>query len=142
MDHLGPPRPLDIVLAEDDKDLARMNRHILESAGHNVNVTGDGAATLEAVRSTEPDLLILDMEMPRGNGIEVLEELRSEPATKSQPVVVMSNKDLTAADERRLVRLGALDFLAKWKVEPKVLVGWIRGWAAGQARRLALQKHR
>jgi len=137
VDQFGDVRPLDIVLAEDDPDLARLNRMVLEGAGHNVEVTRDGAATVKAVRATEPDLLILDMEMPRGSGLEVLEELRSEPATEEQPVVVMSNKELTHVEEKRLLGLGVVDFLAKWKIEPKVLVGWLRGWAAAQARRVS-----
>jgi CheY-like chemotaxis protein len=135
MDQLGAPRPLDIVLAEDDPDLALLNQHVLEAAGHHVEVASDGAATLDAVRKTEPDLLILDMEMPRGDGMDVLEELRAEPATVDQPVIVMSNKDLSDGEQRRLIRLGVIDFLAKWKIDPKVLVGWIRGWAASRIRR-------
>jgi CheY-like chemotaxis protein len=135
MDQLGAPRPLDIVLAEDDPDLALLNQHVLEAAGHHVEVASDGAATLDAVRKTEPDLLILDMEMPRGDGMDVLEELRAEPATVDQPVIVMSNKDLSDGEQRRLIRLGVIDFLAKWKIDPKLLVGWLRGWAASHIRR-------
>jgi len=135
MDQLGGARPLDIVLAEDDPDLALLNQHVLEAAGHHVDVASDGAATLDAVRKTEPDLLILDMEMPRGDGMDVLEELRAEPATVDQPVIVMSNKDLSDGEQRRLIRLGVIDFLAKWKIDPKLLVGWLRGWAASHIRR-------
>ena len=135
-------RPLDIVLAEDDPDLAVLNQIILESAGHRVEIATDGAETLEAVRKTEPDLLILDMEMPRGDGLEVLEELRAEPATVDQPVIVLSNKALSEGEERRLVRLGVIDFLAKWKIDPRVLVGWIRGWAASRVRRYSPREKR
>jgi CheY-like chemotaxis protein len=135
MDQLGEGRPLDIVLAEDDPDLALLNRHVLEAAGHHVDLASDGAATVAAVRETEPDLLILDMEMPHGDGLEVLEELRAEPATVDQPVIVLSNKDLSDGERRRLTRLGVIDFLAKWKIDPKVLVGWLRGWAASHVRR-------
>jgi len=135
-------RQLDIVLAEDDPDLATLNQAVLESAGHRVEVATDGAETLEAVRKTEPDLLILDMEMPRGDGLEVLEELRAAPATVDQPVIVLSNKTLSEGEERRLVRLGVIDFLAKWKIDPRVLVGWIRGWGASHIRRYSPRDRR
>ncbi len=126
---------LDIVLAEDDPDQAALNKRVLENAGHRVEVAPDGAAAIRAVENHDPDLLVLDMEMPRGTGLEVLEDLRSRPATEQQPVVVLSNKEPSPNEERRLLLLGALDYLPKWKVEPKVLVGWIRGWAAARIRR-------
>ena len=136
MDRLGEGQPLDIVLAEDNPDLAQLNQLVLESAGHNVEITSDGASTLAAVQNNDPDLLILDIQMPHGDGLDVLEELRAAPATAEQPVMVMSNTDLTAGEERRLVRLGVIDLLAKWKAEPKLLVGWVRGWAAGRISRV------
>jgi len=142
IDQLQTPQPLDIVLAEDDPDQAHLNKLVLETAGHHVEVAADGAEALEAVRRTEPDLLILDMQMPDGDGVQVLEELRSEPATADQPVIVMSNKDLTEVEERRLVGLGVIDFLAKWKVHPKLLVGWLRGWAASRVRRFSPRPRR
>lgn len=142
IDKLQTPQPLDIVLAEDDPDQAQLNKLVLETAGHHVEVAADGAEALEAVRRTEPDILILDMQMPDGDGLQVLEELRSEPATADQPVIVMSNKDLTEVEERRLVRLGVLDYLAKWKVHPKLLVGWLRGWAASRVRRFSPRPRR
>ena len=134
-DELGEGRQLDIVLAEDDKDMALLNQYVLEAAGHHVEVAGDGAEALDTVRKNEPDLLILDMEMPAGDGMEVLEELRAEPATAEQPVIAMTNRSLSEGDRRRLRRLGVLDLLNKWKVDPKLLVGWVRGWAASRIRR-------
>lgn len=142
MDDLGDGRPLDIVLAEDDKDTALLNQYVLEAAGHHVEVVGDGTETVEAVRKTEPDLLILDMEMPGADGMEVLEELRATPEVAEQPVIVMTNRSLTESDQRRLRTLGVLDLLNKWKIDPKVLVGWIRGWAASRIRRYSPRPRR
>lgn len=135
-------RPLEIVLAEDNPDLAVLNERVLEAEGHHVQVTGDGASTLKAVREMDPDLLILDLEMPRGNGLAVVEELRSDPETANQAVVVMSNKELSDSEERNLMRLGVIDFLAKWKVGPRVLADWIRRWTAGQVRQFAVHGKR
>jgi len=55
---------------------------------------------------------------------------------------VLSNKTLSEGEERRLVRLGVIDFLAKWKIDPRVLVGWIRGWAASRVRRYSPREKR
>ncbi len=137
MDPLGAGVPLEIVLAEDDPNLAQLNRRVLEGAGHHVDVAPDGATTLEAVRNNDPDLLILDLEMPRGNGLEVLEELRADASTVDQPVVVLSSKELTEGEAHRLTRFKVIDFLAKWKVQPALLVGWVRGWAAGRSGRVS-----
>lgn len=136
MDSLADSQPLDIVIADDDGDLAELHRAALESDGHRVEVASDGAAAIAAVKRTDPDLLILDLEMPGKSGIDVLEEMRAEPATVDQPVVVVSNRTLTSFEKETLVRLRVLDFLAKWRVRPLLLVGWVRGWAAA-ARRYA-----
>lgn len=135
VDPLGEARRLDIVLAEDDRDMALLNQYVLEAAGHHVELASDAAETLEAVKKAEPDLLILDMEMPSEDGKDVLEELRAEPATAEQPVIAMTNRTLSPEDRRRLRRLGVIDLLNKWKIDPKLLVGWIRGWAASRVRR-------
>jgi len=60
-------------LAEDDPDIAAMNRQALESDDHHVEVARAGVEALEAVRRVEPDLLVLDMQMPRASGLEVVE---------------------------------------------------------------------
>jgi CheY-like chemotaxis protein len=136
------PRPLEIVLAEDNPDLAVLHERVLEAEGHHVQVTGDGASTLQAVRATDPDLLMLDLEMPRGDGLAVVEELRADPDTADQAVVVMSNKELSDREESNLMRLGVIDFLAKWKVGPEVLADWVRRWRAGRVRRFAVNGRR
>jgi CheY-like chemotaxis protein len=142
---MGPPedgRPLEIVLADDNPDLAVLNQRVLEAEGHHVQVTGDAASTLKAVRATDPDLLLLDMEMPQANGLSVVEELRADPDTADQAVVVMSNKELSDSEERNLMRLGVIDFLAKWKVGPLVLADWIRRWTAGKVRQFMVHGKR
>jgi CheY-like chemotaxis protein len=142
---MAPPdegRPLEIVLAEDNPDLAVLNERVLEAEGHHVQVTGDGDSTLRVVRETDPDLLLLDMDMPLRDGMAVVEELRADPRTADQAVVVMSNKELSDSEERDLMRLGVIDFLAKWKVGPLVLADWIRRWTAGEVRRFAVHGKR
>ncbi|MFN2466457.1 MAG: response regulator [Candidatus Dormibacteria bacterium] len=129
MEQVDPSQSLDVVLAEDDPDVAAMNKFALVSAGHHVEIAHDGVEAIEAVRRGDPDLLILDLEMPRANGVEVVEELRGDPTTEDQPVVVLSNAELTPDQEGRLRRMGVIDILAKWRVGPLHLVQWLRQWA-------------
>jgi CheY-like chemotaxis protein len=125
---------LHIVLAEDNPDLAALNERVLEAAGHNVHVAPDGEAALAAVRNDEPDLVLLDFEMPGGDGLTVVEQLRAEPTTANQAVVMMSNGGLSASQELRMRRLGVSDFLAKYRFTPSVLTDWIRRWTIGKVR--------
>ena len=127
--------PLDIVLAEDDPDIAFMNQRALQRDGHHVELAHDGAEALEAVRQNDPDLLVLDMQMPRGDGFAVLEELRADLDTVDQAVVVLSNAYLTEAENQRLNRLGVIELLGKWNVRPRALAEWIKNWAATQTAR-------
>lgn len=140
MEQLHDQAPLDIVLAEDDPDLAAMHKRALEGDGHHVDVARDGAEAVAAVRDSDPDLLLLDMQMPRGDGFAVLEQLRGDANTVDQPVVVLSNAELTDAEHHRLKRLGAIEFLAKWKINPRALVDWIRRWASSHTPRRARRR--
>ena len=136
------PAHLNIVLAEDNEDLALLNEVVLEAEGHDVIVARDGREAVEAVRAVDPDLLLLDLDMPAATGVEVVEQLSQSPATADQAVVVMSNHDVGARAERRLMDLGVVDYLAKWKFGPTTLAGWIRRWTTGQVRRFALRGKR
>ena len=62
----------------------------------------DGEAGLQAVASNRPDILLLDLIMPRLDGFGVIERLRANPETRDLPIVVISAKDLTAAESARL----------------------------------------
>ncbi|MGI8609005.1 MAG: response regulator [Candidatus Dormibacteria bacterium] len=126
--------PLEIVLAEDNPDIALLNRRVLEAEGHSVHVASDGASTVDAVRDTAPDLLLLDVEMPRLNGPEVVEQLRTDPSTTDQAVVMMTNGEMTHEQEVKMRRLGVLDILAKYRFTPRVLADWIRRWRSGKTR--------
>ncbi|HEX6035376.1 MAG TPA: response regulator, partial [Anaerolineales bacterium] len=62
----------------------------------------DGVAGLQAVEANRPDIILLDLIMPRLDGFGVIECLRSNPETRSLPIIVISAKDLTAAESVRL----------------------------------------
>jgi len=79
-----------ILLAEDNPDLRAMFRDMLEFRGMSVRVAEDGDACLRAVEAETPDLIVLDIMMPRRSGIEAAAELRRRPATATIPIIALT----------------------------------------------------
>jgi DNA-binding response OmpR family regulator len=111
---------LSVVLVEDDTDYAELYRVRLESEGYNVMLAADGEAGLALIRDTLPDLVYLDLRMPKLDGFGMLSALRADPETASTPVVVLSNYDEPELRERGMT-LGVLDWLVKADVTPEAL---------------------
>jgi len=99
-----------IVVVEDNPDLAFGLRNNLEIEGYDVSVAGDGLAGLEAVRTTGPDLVILDLMLPGLDGFRVLKALREEG--RDMPVLILTAKG-EEADKVRGLHLGADDYVTK-----------------------------
>ena len=101
-----------ILLAEDDRFLRRACETKLKQAGFIVRVAVDGEEALTMAREQSPDLLLLDLLMPRRDGLSVLATLRGDPKTKEIPVVIMSNssKDL---ERQKAASLGVVDYWIK-----------------------------
>lgn len=123
----GGNAPIRVLFVEDDTSVAEMYRMKLELDGYDVAVAGDGVAGLEMARQLKPDLLFLDVRLPKLDGMGVLEGLRAEPGTKDIRVVILSNWN-----ERELVErgaeLGALDHLVKSQTTPARLSNGIAEW--------------
>lgn len=98
-----------ITLVDDDENIVASVSLALESHGHTVSAYHDGAAGLEALESNPPDLAILDVKMPRMDGMEVLRRLRQ---TSQIPVVMLTSKD-EEIDEILGFNLGADDYIHK-----------------------------
>jgi len=120
----------DILLVEDDPTIAKLYRMLLESRGYTVRHAGDGLDGLDRVNEKRPDLVLLDIMMPRMNGIAFLQALRSG-AMREVPVVVLSN-----FMEKQLVddamSLGALEYMVKAQTRPEALVGALPHWLRGE----------
>jgi DNA-binding response OmpR family regulator len=109
-----------ILLAEDVNVIALTMARALQKAGFEVEIARDGAECLRKAIEAPPDLVILDMMMPKMNGIEVLQGLRFARSTREIDVLVCSAKDFKAEREQA-ARLGAGDYLIK-SADPSVLV--------------------
>jgi CheY-like chemotaxis protein len=79
-----------ILVVDDEPDQRVLLRRIFERAGHEVREAGHGAAALEAVRESAPDLVVTDMMMPVMDGPEFIRRLRAEPATAGIPILAAS----------------------------------------------------
>src|SRR5207249_11104846 len=80
-----------LLLIEDDGAAAEMYRMRLEQDGYTVVVAGDGESGLDVARRWHPDLIYLDLRLPRMDGFDVLRSLRSNAATAGIPVVILTN---------------------------------------------------
>jgi CheY-like chemotaxis protein len=90
-------------LLVDDDDVVRNNvRQALEPIGWKVTEAENGQVAVEALTATRPDVIILDLMMPKMDGFEFLDELRGRPDWRDIPVVVITAKDLTDEDRNRL----------------------------------------
>lgn len=98
-----------ITLIDDDENIVASVSLALESHGHTVKAYYDGVAGLEAVEASAPDLVILDVKMPRMDGMEVLRRLRQ---TSEIPVIMLTSKD-DEIDEILGFNLGADDYMHK-----------------------------
>ena len=101
-----------ILLVEDDRFLRRAAEASLRQRGFAVTVAADGAEALVKVRSEIPDLILLDLLMPKLTGIEVLRALRAEEATKKIRVLILSNSS-REQDLEAIKELGVTDYLVK-----------------------------
>lgn len=119
---------LSVLIIEDDPAQAQMYRRKFEGDGYEVTVAADGEAGLQLAIQTMPDLVFLDIRLPKMDGLAVLEAIRRNPATEHLPVVILTNLD---EDDLRAAgaRLGVSDWLIKSQVTPGGLSARVSDWA-------------
>jgi CheY-like chemotaxis protein len=109
-----------ILVIEDDRFLRRACEVSLQQRGFSVKTATDGESGLQLARELKPDLILLDLLMPRVSGIEVLERLRAEPSTAAIPVVILSNSS-REEDKARASQLGAVGYYVKANLSLRAL---------------------
>ena len=105
-----------ILLVEDSRVIRRENQTALMNAGYEVMCAEDGEAALSMARELSPELILLDMIIPKINGPEVLKQLKKDPKTSQIPVVVVSS--LSDKNRDKLIEVGAEEFLEKNELMP------------------------
>lgn len=114
-----------ILIIEDDPFLSSMYSTKFELEGFNVLSAEDGEDGLKKAAEFIPDIILLDILMPKKNGFEVLEELRKNDVLSKIPVILLTNLNQKDDVERGLA-LGAADFLIKAHFMPSEVVGKIK----------------
>lgn len=123
----GSPDDVSVLFVEDDPAVAQMYKLKLELDGYEVQVAGDGEVALKMARASLPDIIFLDLRLPKLGGLEVLEALRADPLTQAVPVVILSSHSEKELVERG-AKLGALDHLIKSKTTPALLEAGLEKW--------------
>lgn len=101
-----------VLIVEDEQSMLRALKNKLEHAGYVVHGANDGEEALVSIRSSRPDLVLLDLIMPKMDGISVLRQLKADEALRSVPVVILTN--LSSGDKvAEAMQLGTFDFLVK-----------------------------
>jgi CheY-like chemotaxis protein len=106
---------LTILLVDDSVHLQITFKKVLTSSGYRVELAGDGEEGLRLALSTRPDVILLDMMLPKLGGVEVLLALKANRATAKIPVIALSG--LPMSNEARLRRDGAISYLQKSNLE-------------------------
>ena len=116
-----------VLFVEDDRSVAQMYRLKLELDGYLVDVATDGDMAVEMAKRDLPDIIFLDIRLPKLDGFGVLEALRANPKTKKTRVVILSNYSRREMGDR-VSKLGVLDHLVKTDTTPAKLTAGLERW--------------
>jgi twitching motility two-component system response regulator PilH len=115
-----------LLLVEDNEFVQRMYDRVFKVAQFDVTTAVDGAAAIQLAKATLPDIIIMDVMMPKLNGLEALKVIKADSTTKNIPVIMLSAHD----DESLMMQalsLGANRYLLKSSLEPDMIVNIING---------------
>src|SRR6202158_1316032 len=113
-----------VLLIEDDRDIVELVRYNLEREGFQVAAATDGASGLAQVKKTPPDVLVLDLMLPKISGLEICKEIRRDPALNRLPILMLTAR---GEESDRIVglELGADDYVTK-PFSPRELVARVK----------------
>ncbi len=114
-----------VLIVDDDKFLQKILTLKFSASGFDVRTASDGEEALKLIREAAPDLVILDLILPKLNGFEVLTDLRTDTKTRTLPVVVLSNLG-QEEDKRRAGDMGIAAFLVKSEISIQEVVQKVR----------------
>jgi len=110
-----------ILLIEDEQIMFDLLQKKLSGEGYEVSIAKDGEEGLRAMREVKPDLILLDIVMPKIGGFEVMEEMQKEPELKKIPIIVISNSG-QPVELDRAQKFGARDWLIKTEFDPQEVI--------------------
>lgn len=118
-----------ILLVDDDPLIVRMYERKLAKEGFAVTLAPNGEEGLKAIESGRPDVILLDVLMPKMNGWEMLKKLKGNPKTADIPVITLTSLGDRPEDIQKFKDLGVKEYLVKSQIELKDLVAAIKKYA-------------
>ncbi|MET0071359.1 MAG: response regulator [Candidatus Thiodiazotropha sp.] len=101
-----------ILIVDDEPNIVLSVEYLMKREGYEVVTASDGQEAMEKISESPPDLLILDVMMPRKNGFEVCREIRADPALSTMPILILSAKG-REAEIKKGISLGADGYITK-----------------------------
>jgi CheY-like chemotaxis protein len=135
MDTHPPARRLSVLVVDDNPDQAESLAMVLQGAGHDVRVAGDGLDALEAARASRPEVVLLDLGMPGMNGFEAAHRLQQDPAARPDLLVAVTGWS-SDEDRRRTRAAGFAHHLTK-PADPAAVLALLGEFAAGRTNEVA-----
>ncbi len=115
-----------VLIVEDDEVLLRALYLLFHNTGYTIASATDGDSALKMTQRLQPDLVLLDLLLPKMNGFDVLRDMKADPNLKNIPVIVLSNLG-DVSDIEKAKALGALDYYVKANTELSSLEEKIKG---------------
>lgn len=112
LEELGVPEDALVLIVDDNPQNLELLQAYLEDLGCRTSVAQDGAQAIEMARADTPDVIVLDIMMPRLSGFQVCEKLKADPLTSLVPIVMVTALN-EISDVERAIEAGADDFLTK-----------------------------
>lgn len=122
-----------VLIIEDDPLMSRMYQKIFMFEKYEVDVAHDGEEGLQMAKTVEPTIILCDIMMPKLNGLQVLEKLKIDPATKSIPVIMLTNL-ASEKDAENAMMKGAVKYIVKSQFEPKQVTDMVKEILAASSR--------
>jgi len=114
-----------ILIIEDEEIMIDLLQRKLTKEGYEISVARDGEEGLKVMREVRPDLVLLDIVMPKMGGFEVMEKMNKDPELKAIPVIVISNSG-QPVELDRAQKLGAKDWLIKTEFDPQEVIDKVK----------------
>lgn len=115
-----------VLIIDDERGILKMYSQYLEHAGIEVITALDGSTGVSMAKEKKPDVILLDIIMPRYNGLDVLRDIRTNAETKNIPVFLLTNLPEESTGDKAK-ELGASGYLVKAEYEPKMLIDVLKG---------------
>ena len=122
-----------IVIVEDEEILLKVLKEKFEKANFDVAVAVNGEEAMGIVKKFQPDVILLDLILPKKSGFEVLQEIKSDPELKQTPVIVLSNLGQDE-DIKRALQLGAEDYIVKTQHPINEVIEKVKSRILGKSR--------